>query len=307
MGRSYIEYDQVRISHQNIGKYTIKNDGVYVTDIASDMADVTNFAKQTNYFHNLHTHDFYNIAWIEQGGFDYEVDMNTYHVEDKSILMFIPGGTHCLRNTEAITGITIDFTEDYFRSIDPAWAHTIKFDVMNGVHVLPIRDPQTEHHIKELLSLLQSYTQNKGESILHTAQIYSTLTLLFCVIANSRELSVIKPIINTPNRETYLAFMDKTEQDFRKHHSVQFYAEELHVSINMLNSCCKMNSGKTPLTIISDRILLEAKRMLLYTELHSSEISTCLGFIEPAHFSNFFKKHTKMTPIKFRESNKKCS
>lgn len=173
---------------------------------------------------------------------------------------------------------------------------------MKGVHVLPIRNSQTEHQIKELMSLLDKYVQNGSDSVLATAQIYSTLTLLLCVIANSAEHLAIKPIAKMPNHDIYLSFIDKIEQYFCKHHFVQFYAEELCVSINVLNSCCKTNAGKTPLAVITDRILLEAKRMLLYSELRSNEISAKLGFIEPAHFSNFFKKHIKMTPLKYRET-----
>lgn len=49
-------------------------DRVYLTDIKRDMAEGTHAAKHTRYFHDIHTHDFYNIAWVEHGGFDYMVD-----------------------------------------------------------------------------------------------------------------------------------------------------------------------------------------------------------------------------------------
>lgn len=278
-------------------------DRVYLTDIKRDMAEGTHAAKHTRYFHDIHTHDFYNIAWVEHGGFDYMVDTKKYHVEDKSILMFVPGGMHCLKNTNVISGTTIDFTEDFFLGIHSVLAHTIKFDIMEGLHVLPIRNPQTEKKIKELIALLRTYVQNTDTSTIAIAQTYSVLTLIFCAIANSPEFSAARPLVKAQNRELYLSFMDKIEHHFRMYHSVRFYAEELAVSVNALTLCCKANAGKTPAMLITKRILLEAKRMLLYSNLRSKEISTQLGFIEPAHFLNFFKKHMKESPLKYRENN----
>lgn len=304
MKKARLGYNQVEISHKQIGQYTMLED-ICVTDIANDMSEITSFAVETNLFQDMHTHDFYDIAWVERGGFDYIVDTKTYHVEDKTILMFLPGGMHCLQNTGMVSGVTIDFTEEYFRSIDPAWAHIIKYDIMDGMHVLPIRNKESEKEIKNLINQLRQQIENRNGTVLTTASCYSTLTLLLCAVGNSPEHKAIKnnaAITNNPTHTLYLSFVDLVEKNFYKYHSVQFYAETLHVGNNTLNSCCKMNVCKTPLAVITDRILLEAKRMLLYTELRSNEISARLGFIEPAHFSNFFKKHMKITPLKYREN-----
>lgn len=278
---------------------------IYVTEIANYMSEITSFAVENNLFQDVHTHDFYDIAWVEHGGFDYIVDAKTYHVEDKTILMFVPGEIHCLQNTGMVSGVTINFTEEYFRSIGSAWAHVIKYDIMDRMHVLPIRNKESEKDIKNLVNQLRQQTESRDGTVLATANIYSTLTLLLCTIGNSPEYNAIKnnaTFTNTPTHALYLSFVNLVERNFYKHHSLQFYTETLHVGNNALNSCCKMNVCKTPLAVITDRILLEAKWMLLYTKLRSNEISARLGFIEPAHFSNFFKKHMKMTPLKYREN-----
>lgn len=78
------------------------------------------------------------------------------------------------------------------------------------------------------------------------------------------------------------------------------YAGRLSVHVNHLNKILKETTGKTTTGIISNRIIQEAKILLRQTNWNVSEIAFCLGFEELAHFSNFFKKQTALTPLAFR-------
>ena len=78
------------------------------------------------------------------------------------------------------------------------------------------------------------------------------------------------------------------------------YADRLSVHVNHLNKVLKENTGKTTTTLISSRIIQEAKILLKQTDWNISEISNCLGFEEVAHFSNFFRKQTSLNPVAFR-------
>jgi AraC-like DNA-binding protein len=82
--------------------------------------------------------------------------------------------------------------------------------------------------------------------------------------------------------------------------SAKEYAERLAVHVNHLNKVLKENTGKTTTEIISSRILQEAKILLKQTDWNISEVAYSLGFEETAHFSNFFKKQTSLTPVTFR-------
>lgn len=78
------------------------------------------------------------------------------------------------------------------------------------------------------------------------------------------------------------------------------YADTLGVHVNHLNKVLKETTGKTTTEIISGRVNQEAKVLLTQTTWNVSEIAFSLGFEEVAHFSNFFKKHTKLSPLSFR-------
>mgnify|MGYP001360769330 CR=1 FL=1 len=78
------------------------------------------------------------------------------------------------------------------------------------------------------------------------------------------------------------------------------YANHLGVHVNHLNSVLKETTGKTTREIITRRIIQEAKILLKHTQWNISEIAYSLGFEEVAHFSNFFKKYSQLSPIAYR-------
>src|SRR5579863_2181811 len=78
------------------------------------------------------------------------------------------------------------------------------------------------------------------------------------------------------------------------------YADRLAIHVNHLNKVLKENVGQTTTNLISSRIIKEAKILLRQTDWNISEIAYTLGFEEVAHFSNFFKKQTSLSPLAFR-------
>lgn len=90
------------------------------------------------------------------------------------------------------------------------------------------------------------------------------------------------------------------ENNYKSHHSVAFYADALHKSPKTLSNLFAIYNHKSPLAVIQERIMMEAKRLLNYTEKSAKEITYELGFEDAAYFSNLFKKHTGVSPTEFR-------
>jgi len=96
------------------------------------------------------------------------------------------------------------------------------------------------------------------------------------------------------------SFNALVEDHFRSQHSVSFYAEKLYKSPKTLsNTFSKLKSS--PLQIIHNRIILEAKRLLIYTDKTAKEIAYEIGFEDASHLSRMFKKHTTFSPSEFRK------
>ncbi len=96
------------------------------------------------------------------------------------------------------------------------------------------------------------------------------------------------------------------ESHFRQNHSVSFYADKLFKSPKTLsNTFAKL--GTSPLKIIHERLVLEAKRLLLYTDKTAKEIAFEIGFDDASHLSRLFKKHTLLSPSGFKRQLKSTS
>jgi AraC family transcriptional activator of pobA len=89
-------------------------------------------------------------------------------------------------------------------------------------------------------------------------------------------------------------------RDFSQHRKVESYAKEIGITAPYLNSLCQQVIQRSALHLIHDRLLLEAKRYLIYTVQSINEISYALGFNDPAYFNRFFKRNTGRTPKQFR-------
>ncbi|SEP79792.1 transcriptional regulator, AraC family [Hyunsoonleella jejuensis] len=94
------------------------------------------------------------------------------------------------------------------------------------------------------------------------------------------------------------------ESFFKTEHSVSFYADKLFKSPKTLsNNFAKLNTS--PLQIIHERIVLEAKRLLIYTDKTAKEIAYEVGFDDASHLSRLFKKHTSLSPSDFKKQLQK--
>ena len=131
------------------------------------------------------------------------------------------------------------------------------------------------------------------------------------LIHAGQKLKPIEGLPQTHNAASRISslFIELLERQFpieSLHQTLQLktakeFAENLRVHVNHLNKVLKDATGKTTTEIIASRITQEAKILLKQTDWNVSEIAQCLGFDEVAHFSNFFKKQTQVSPLIFRE------
>lgn len=181
---------------------------------------------------------------------------------------------------------------------------------------LPIFSPQSDF-VFQLTS--QQFVELKAIFEKMHAEIKSDYTFKYDLLRNYvLELihhgQKLKPVaasethINASSR-IFGLFIELLERQFPIENTTQVlqlktakdFADTLRVHVNHLNKVLKESTGKTTTEIIASRINQEAKILLKQTPWNISEIAYCLGFEEVAHFSNFFKKHTQLSPVAYRE------
>lgn len=92
------------------------------------------------------------------------------------------------------------------------------------------------------------------------------------------------------------------EMNYKTQHQVQFYATQLNKSPKTLSNLFAQYNRKSPLTIIHERIITEAKRLFFYTDKSAKEVAYELGFEDAAHFSRFFKNFTNQSPSELKKA-----
>lgn len=93
------------------------------------------------------------------------------------------------------------------------------------------------------------------------------------------------------------------ETHYRTQHQVKFYADQLYKSPKTLSNLFALYNHKTPLLIIQERVIMEAKRMMFYTDKTAKEIAYDLGFEDAGTFGKFFKRHTGVAASDFKKTN----
>ncbi|QOR40335.1 helix-turn-helix domain-containing protein [Billgrantia diversa] len=100
--------------------------------------------------------------------------------------------------------------------------------------------------------------------------------------------------------ERLASFQALIEAQYRQQPSIERFAEQLGMSSAHLNALCRRLADRSALQLLHERLLLEAKRQLTYTNMTISQVADSLGFSEPAYFTRFFKRNTGFSPRDFR-------
>jgi len=118
----------------------------------------------------------------------------------------------------------------------------------------------------------------------------------------AKEQHIVREL-NDGQIDTIRQFNVLVDVHFRTLRKVKDYADLLHKSPKTLSNLFATNKQQSPQQIIQERVVLEAKRLLLFTDKQTQEIAYDLGFEDPAYFSRFFKKQAGLTPSAFREEH----
>ncbi|GAB0104198.1 helix-turn-helix domain-containing protein [Nocardia sp. JMUB6875] len=134
-----------------------------------------------------------------------------------------------------------------------------------------------------------------------TALAHTLCALLVTVTTGS---AAAPPPAGSPSRRTYAAFLTELDARFESLHSVQDYAGLLGYSVKTLDRIVRLHSGRTAKALIDERIILEAKRLLVHSDLSISSIGRRLGHSEPGNFSRFFTRAVSVSPTEFRSGHR---
>ncbi|CAA6798715.1 MAG: Transcriptional regulator, AraC family [uncultured Aureispira sp.] len=243
-----------------------------------------------------HRHTFYELFFFFAGNGSHLIDFKDFSIAPPSIQLVGPHQLHQLKHSKDSQGYVIKIQPTLITS-NPFLNNFFNFIQYNqhfeaGVAI----SPEESSLLKSSYLFLKSYHNDNSDDSVFAA--LSALNLYISILKKHQNLS--QQSEKSPNNEYFNQFLDLAEQNYQIEKSADFYTKTMNISLNRLNNIVKERTGMTAKKFLINRVLLEAKRLIIHSEKTVKEIAYQLEFLEPAHFSNFFKKHLGITPSTFR-------
>lgn len=241
---------------------------------------------------NPHGHkDYLEIVYLEEGAGIHQIDMHRYDVNPGSLYLIMPRQIHSWELTQIPKGFVAMIKKDFLLG-EPIYEKL--FQSFPSAFSSFYSMAENQHRMTEIFNNIQ--TEYAGQLTNYQSVIKTYLQLLFHLIKRENPQE---------NDHPYPAllkdFISLLEEHFITNHEVNFYAGKLGVSSKTLNSTCKKLLDRTVSEVINEKLIVQSKKLLLYSEATVSELSYELGFSDPSHFNKFFKRHTGVLPSIYRK------
>lgn len=257
------------------------------------------------YFDHVQRNNYYSLIWLNKGEGKVKVDFSEYAFSDDSLFAFSPYQPFMLSTDQSVKGVAIQFHPDFF------CIHKHQAEVAcNGVLFNNIYQPpfvKVDEKAAETFNMLlgQMKTEMQNPALAQVELLVSYLKIF--LITSARLKSEKAADQSTANKENKAPFILQNlkaaiEKDFKTKHTASDYAESLNISASALAKLTKNHFNKTLTNLISERIIIEAKRELYLSNKPIKQIAYELGYQDEYYFSRFFKTNAEVSPQLYRET-----
>ncbi len=271
----------------------IKSPKIYVRRVAKDEA--TCVLRKL-----VHRHTFFEIGWLLKGNATFFCDFQSYSLDAGTLAFISPGQVHVWDvNPEKAEGITIFFSLDIFSLYGrgPQFLQELPFYYTSDLPFLKVEQdkrPIFDHLFTTALDRNLVQGEKRDELL---------LAYLNVVLVEALRLYEASPKRSPADASLHLSreFRIAAEQYYLERKKVQEYAGMLGVTTNHLVKTVRKAMGMTPGQILRDRLMLEAKRLLVHTPGSIAEIAHELAFSAPSQFGRWFRTMEGTSPGRFRQ------
>lgn len=238
------------------------------------------------------------ILWCTEGRLEVEVDHQPIHLEAHQLIFLAPNQQ--VEILQAAKGYIFQYNREFYCLLD----HDKEIGCLGllyyGASEVPSihLDTTTQRKFELLIQVFQDEFETKDTIQEDMLRMLLKRLIILCTRLLKEQASVS---YQQEELEVIRQFHILLEQNFRTHQRVAAYADLMHKSPKTLANLFAKNGELPPLKQIHQRMALEAKRLLMYTDKTIKEIAYELSFEELTHFSRFFKREVQLSPSAFKK------
>lgn len=248
-----------------------------------------------------HRHGFNELLWTRAGAAVHDVDGRRIQVGPGSLLLIRRDQVHDYREAQAVSGTALRFDEDLLRlAADPSWSGP---RIKTAIAHVPADHVDYLESVCELLFSTRVDAERETADPQHLTDLHSSLlhSLLLLFSRWQDEYRPPAPEVSAAwHTTTARRFRELLEEHFAEHHDVGFYAAQLAVGPASLRRLLVEMTGSSTKELILDRVMVEAVRLLRFSDASVAEIATAVGFRDALYFSRAFKRMHGCSPTAFR-------
>ncbi len=268
------------------------NQPFQIIEINQELIDRINASSE-----NLHQHNYEEMIFLSEGEANHVIDLDYEHIVAPIIAYVSKGKGHQFLPKESARGWIILYANELVPEsrfhFYANFSDRVNYSLESVVCISPISN----------LCQMMAYEYNKPHPQYNVIKHLLAALLAKIEAENDNEPTLEKDASDT-QRIAFHNFLKILEENFRRNLSVQTYADKLNTSARNLNLICQNCFHKSVSEIIESRKLIEAKRLLINSNLTVSEIGFELGYNEKSYFTRLFTKKTGLTPSAFRTQMK---
>ncbi len=260
------------------------------------------FFEDNSYFDHLQRNNYYSLIWIKEGTGKLKTDFSEYNFEQNSLFSFTPYQPF-LFLSDLIKGIAIYFHSDFFCIHKHQTEVTCNGVLFNNIYESPfiLVDETLETTLKSLVEQIKTEMQHPGIAQYEMLISYMKIFLISASRSKAQQQPHTIPSKAGSKEPVMLQNLKEAiEKDFKTRHTPKDYADLLHISPNALTKITKKHFNKTLTNLITENILIEAKRELYLTNKSIKELAYELGYDDEYYFSRLFKKNAGISPQMYR-------
>ncbi len=253
-----------------------------------------------NQYLKPHKKDHFFIVVVEKGTLELHIEEKIHYLKAGKISVVFPEQVHFISDlSEDLVGKIILFEEILFCSDilkNELSTYNVNLSTQLNCTILSSSDfEQSLNSIQIIQGIYQKPSLIKKEQARFLIKIF--------LLGLIESIHGLHPILHkeTVDKPTYVRFKKLLNEHYKQYRTVQYYAEELAITTKKLNSITKKHCGETAIQAIHNRILMEIKRQLMFSDFSHKEIAFDLGFNSPSALNKFVKSKLKETPTELQQ------